>query len=117
MVETVCGRIKKIRKVLGLTQEQFADRLKISRVYLSKIEQHLQTVNERIFHLITLTFSVNPRWLETGEGEMFGVPKNHKLDEAIENFKKLDDLLQDFVLKQIRLAREYQEEKKARKDS
>jgi transcriptional regulator with XRE-family HTH domain len=112
MIDGIGFRIQEARKALGLTQEEFARRLKISRVYLCKIEQQMRPANERILHLVALTFGVNSRWLETGAGKMFDIPKDHKLDEIVENFKKLDDLLQDYVLKQIRLAREYQEEKK-----
>jgi len=47
--------------------------------------------------------------LTTGKGAMFEEGRNLRLEEVISNFKKLDDLLQDYVLKQIRLALEFQE--------
>jgi transcriptional regulator with XRE-family HTH domain len=116
MDETACGRIKELRKTLGLTQDDFADRLKISRAYLCKIEQNRSRINERILNLIALVYGANARWLETGEGAMFDETKDRRLEEVVENFKNLDDLLQDYVLKQIRLAREYQDQRKARRE-
>jgi len=59
--------------------------------------------------MICFTYGVNEKWLKTGKGEMFEKDRDYKLEEVIANFKKLDELLQDYVLKQIRLALEYQE--------
>jgi len=40
---------------------------------------------------------------------MFKKDRDFKLEEVIDNFNKLDGLLQDYVLKQIRLILEYQQ--------
>jgi hypothetical protein len=42
---------------------------------------------------------------------MFSKDNDPKVDRVIRNFKKLDGLLQDYVLKQIDLTVEYQEKK------
>jgi hypothetical protein len=42
---------------------------------------------------------------------MFSKDNDPEVDRVIRNFKKLDGLLQDHVLKQIDLAVEYQEKK------
>ena len=63
--------------------------------------------------MICFTYGVNEKWLKTGEGDMFKNGQNFKLEEVVSNFKKLDGLLQDYVLKQIRLALEYQEKASA----
>ena len=102
-------RIIKIRKVLGLTQQKFASDLKISRPLASALEHNTRTLHDRYIKMICLTYGVNEEWLKTGKGEMFEKGYDHKLEEVISNFKKLDDLLQDYVLKQVRLALEYQE--------
>jgi hypothetical protein len=44
-----------------------------------------------------------------GKGNMFKKCDDYKLEEIIKNFNKLDELLQDYVLKQIRLILEYQQ--------
>ena len=43
---------------------------------------------------------------------MFEKGRDYKMEEVIANFKKLDVLLQDYVLKQVCLALEYQDAKK-----
>lgn len=104
-------RIVELRKALGLTQKQFGERLNISKTYIGSMELNKRRVNDRIIKIIAFTYNVNEGWLKQGIGAMFTEGKDHKLEEVIHNFKKLDGLLQDYVLKQIRLALEYQESK------
>jgi transcriptional regulator with XRE-family HTH domain len=105
----ISQRIGKVRKALGLTQYQFAENLNVSQTYASALERNLRTIQERSLKMICFTYGVNEKWLKTGKGEMFEKGRDSKLEEVISNFKKLDDLLQDYVLKQIRLTLEYQE--------
>ena len=105
----ISRRIGEIRKTLGLTQQRFAKDLKISTSFAGALERNARTIHERIIKMICFTYGVNENWLKTGKGEMFEKGRDYKLEEVIANFKKLDELLQDYVLKQIRLALEYQE--------
>jgi len=107
----ISQRIGEIRKILGVTQQKFAEDLKISRAFASALEHNNRTIHERIIKMICFTYGVSENWLKTGTGTMFEEGKDYKLEEVIQNFKKLDSLLQDYVLKQIRLALEYQESK------
>jgi len=75
------------------------------------MEHNNRIIHERIIKMICFTYGVSETWLKTGTGTMFEEGKDYKLEEVIQNFKKLDGLLQDYVLKQIRLALEYQESK------
>ncbi|MDR1840135.1 MAG: helix-turn-helix domain-containing protein [Treponema sp.] len=104
-------RIGEIRKALGLSQTEFANDLKISQSHASAMELGTRKIPERIVKMICFTYSVNESWFKTGKGDMFKKGRDYKLEEVIKNFNKLDELLQDYVLKQIRLALEYQEEK------
>jgi len=105
----ISRRIGEVRKALELTQQEFAEKLKISQTHASALERNSRTIQDRYIKMICLTYGVNENWLKTGKGEMFEKDRDFKLEEVISNFKKLDDLLQDYVLKQIRLALEYQE--------
>ena len=105
----ISQRIYEIRSILGLTQQKFAENLKISRAFVSALEQDSRTIHDRIIKMICFTYGVNEKWLKTGKGEMFEKGRDFKLEEVIKNFKNLDEHLQDYVLKQIRLALEYQE--------
>jgi len=107
----LCRRIGEIRKALGLTQIEFADDLKISQSHANAMELGGRKIPERIIKLICFTYNVNESWIKNGKGEMFKKGRDFKLEELIKNFNKLDELLQDYVLKQIRLALEYQNEK------
>jgi transcriptional regulator with XRE-family HTH domain len=104
-------RIGEVRQIMGLTQQKFAEDLKISRTYVGAIEQNTRKIQERIIKMISFTYGVSENWLKTGTGEMFEQGRDFRLEEVIANFKKLDPLLQDYVLKQIRLALEYQDAK------
>ncbi|MCL2190900.1 MAG: helix-turn-helix domain-containing protein [Treponema sp.] len=106
-------RIVAVRKALGLTQQKFAENLKISQTNASALERNPRGIPDRTIKMICLTYGVNENWLKTGKGDMFEKDRDFKLEEVIGNFKKLDDLLQDYVLKQIRLTLEYQEKANA----
>lgn len=64
-------RIKKIRKALGLTQQEFADRLGISRGNIATYETRDGNPGSSVITLICREFNVSETWLRTGEGEMF----------------------------------------------
>ena len=108
----ISRRIGEVRKTLGLTQRKFAEDLKISQTHASALERSSRTIQGRIIKMICFTYGVNENWLKTGKGEMFEKGRDFRLEQVIANFKKLDELLQDYVLKQINLALEYQEKQK-----
>ena len=112
----VSQRIGEVRKTLGLTQQKFADELKISQTHANALELNTRIIHDRYIKMICLTYGVNEKWLKTGKGTMFEEGSDYKLEEVISNFKKLDEHLQDYVLKQIRLTLEYQDKIKDQKD-
>jgi transcriptional regulator with XRE-family HTH domain len=109
----VSKRIIEVRMAAGLSQGEFAEKLKMSRTHIGSIERNSRKIQNRMINLICLTFGVNEGWLRTGKGGMFDHPKNHKLEKVMVNFNQLDDLLQDFVLKEIDGLLEYMQKKKA----
>lgn len=64
-------RIKELRKALGLTQQQFADKIKVKRNTVAQYEIGRNEPIETVISLICREFNVNENWLRTGEGEMF----------------------------------------------
>ena len=70
-IETINQRIKKLRKVLDLTQQAFADRLGISRGNIATYETREGSPGNSVIALICREFGVNEAWLRTGDGEMF----------------------------------------------
>ena len=65
------SRIKKIRKSLDLTQQEFADRLGIKRNTVATYEVGKSNPSDAAISLICREFNVNEEWLRTGVGEMF----------------------------------------------
>lgn len=63
-------RIKELRKALGLTQQEFADRIHVDRSTITGYETGKAVPNSAIVSLICQTFNVSEVWLRSGEGEM-----------------------------------------------
>ena len=64
-------RLKLIRKTLGMTQEQLAQRLGVGKTALSMIETGKARLSNRNKNILVQEFNVSPEWLESGVGEMF----------------------------------------------
>lgn len=64
-------KVKKIRKLLNLSQKEFADKLQITQAGLSKIELGGSTLTERNIKTICETFNVNEDWLRNGNEPIF----------------------------------------------
>lgn len=64
-------RLKELRKSLRMTQEQFADNLKLSRNYIAQIELGSKNPSDRTISDICRVYHVNEDWLRTGEGDMY----------------------------------------------
>ena len=76
-------RIKKLRKSLGLTQQEFSDRIKVKRNTVATYEMGRSMPSDAAISLICREFNVNETWLRTGEGDMFK-PVNR--DQEIADF-------------------------------
>ncbi len=61
-------RLKIVRKRLGLTQQEFADKLGIKRGAIANYEIGRNTPIDAVITLICREFSINEVWLRTGEG-------------------------------------------------
>lgn len=64
-------RIKQLRKELGLTLEKFGERLGVSKVAISLIENGKNALTDQMFKSICREFNVREEWLRNGEGEIF----------------------------------------------
>ncbi|GHV60680.1 hypothetical protein AGMMS49587_02820 [Spirochaetia bacterium] len=110
-------RIVQIRKNLHNSQGEFAEGLKLSRSFQGGIEANHRKVNDRLIKMICLTYGVNEIWLKTGAGEMFDLRNDAKLERIIRNFNKMDDLLQDYVMKYLDWLVEYYEKRPVNDDT
>jgi transcriptional regulator with XRE-family HTH domain len=101
MAMTISSRIRRIRKTLNMSQVEFAKAIYISNGYIAELECEHRRVNDRIIHLISLTFGVNEKWLKTGEGDMFYKTPGEKLQRMVGLFNELPTKFQDYVMQQI----------------
>lgn len=64
-------RIKRLRKELRLTQQEFADILGVSRNNIAGYESGKNSLSDAAISLICTKCNVNESWLRTGEGNIF----------------------------------------------
>ncbi len=79
-------RIKRIRKMLDLTQQEFADRIGIKRNTIANYESGRNEPVDSVISLICREYGVNEIWLRTGEGEMFTPNPATELDALKERY-------------------------------
>lgn len=89
------NRIKKLRKALDLTQQEFAKRIGSVQNTITGYETGRRVPSNQVISLICKTFNVSETWLRTGEGEMFS-PKASAAMEALARERGLTH--SDFVL-------------------
>ena len=72
---TINDRVKEVRKNLNLSQEEFGNKIGLSKSGISNIEKGTRKVTSNHVKLICLTFDVDELWLTTGiddsEGSSF----------------------------------------------
>lgn len=95
-------RILELRKSLGLSQEQFASKLSLSRNFLSLVEKGDRGISDRTVSDICRIFNVNETWLRTGEGQMIN-PLTREAEIAQLVLSLADGPEDTIVLKMARL--------------
>lgn len=65
------NRLKELRKALGMTQQEFADKLNIKRNTIANYEVGRNEPIDAVLALICREFNVSVDWLKHGKGEMF----------------------------------------------
>ena len=101
-------RIKEVRARLNLTQKAFGDKLGLSRDIIANIECNRVKPQRMFLQHLCATFSVNPNWLETGEGNVF-IDDSKTLAEISIIFRSLNLDFQEYALEQIKLLLKLQE--------
>lgn len=64
-------RIRKLRRHLDMTQQEFADKLGVKRGAIANYELGRNEPIDAVISLICREFNVNEEWLRNGTGEMF----------------------------------------------
>ena len=88
MLENINERIKKTRKQLKLSQDEFGKRLGVSRGVITNIEFNKTEPKSLFIDLLCREFNVNENWLRTGEGKMFvQLTENAQFDLVCQELK------------------------------
>ncbi len=82
-------RIKDLRNTLNLTQQEFADKIKIKRNTVATYEMGRSIPSDSAIALICEKFDVNEEWLRNGTGEMFvQKTKDEQISEMLGEIQK-----------------------------
>lgn len=80
---TLNERIREVRKYLGLSQKDFAEKVGISQRSVSWGEQPGNNVPDSTIKSLCIVFRISEAWLRTGEGEMLEQPETFSLDQYL----------------------------------
>jgi len=70
-VGTLSERLKQALEKLGVTQQEFAEKIGFTQSYISKILNGTKIPSSRFFDVISHELYLNPAWLQKGTGEIF----------------------------------------------
>ena len=101
-------RIRKLRRLLDLTQQEFADRIGMKRNTVANYETNRNEPSASVITLICREFQVNEEWLRTGGGEIFA-PKATTALDALAKERNLTHGVYLFIEKLLNLKPEYQQ--------
>ena len=82
-------RIKTIRRILDLTQQEFADRIGVKRNTIANYETGRNTPIDSVISLICREFKINENWLRNGVGDMFVPDPSDEIDSLAQRYPNL----------------------------
>lgn len=91
-------RVRELRKSLGLTLENFSERLGVGKSAISKLERGENNVSDQMFKSICREFNVNEDWLRNDIGPMFKTPDD-EFAECVADMLTEDNPLYDAIKK------------------
>lgn len=80
-------RIKQIRRELGLTQQEFAERIGLKQNSIALIESGKRNISDQAVLSICREYGINEEWLRTGWGEKRTSNSNNELEALVGKYK------------------------------
>lgn len=99
---TLGERIKKLRRELDLTQQEFATKIGSVQNTITGYETGRRVPSNQVISLICREFNVNETWLRTGEGEMFLKAPDTAVGQLAKELG-LDEFMQGIVNEYLKL--------------
>ncbi len=97
---TLGERIKKVRRSLDLTQQEFGEKIGSTQNAIGNYETGHRNPSSSVINNICKTFDISEKWLRTGEGEMLLAKPTAALDAlAVEHSLSISDytLIEKFL--------------------
>ena len=89
-MKTQGSRLKKIRKELQLSQEEFGKRIGLTRAAIAAVEAGNNKFSNEVLCKLILTFDVNVNYLLVGKGNTFNAPEFEQVkDELAQEVRKI----------------------------
>ena len=79
-------RIKQIRRELGLTQAEFAERIGLKQNSIALIASGKRNISDQAVLSICREYGVNEEWLRTGDGDKFIPDSNDELEALAKKY-------------------------------
>lgn len=79
-------RIKQIRRDLGLTQTEFAERIGLKQNSIALIESGKRNISDQAVLSICREYGVNEEWLRTGTGEKMMPDASDELEALVKRY-------------------------------
>lgn len=76
-------QVRALRQSLNLSQEDFAEKVGLTKNYISLVETGKRSLADRTIRDICRMYSVNEHWLRTGEGEPYIKGSEDELAELV----------------------------------
>lgn len=77
------NRLKKIRKELRLSQEEFAKQIGLSRAAIAAVEADNNNFSQDVLCKLILTFDININYLLVGKGNIFNAPEFEQVKDEL----------------------------------
>lgn len=103
-------RFKELRIYLKMNQEEFGDKIGLSKSGISNIEHNIRSVTEKHIRLLQAAFNVNEDWIRYGRGEMFVVrtPEAEMAEYLDRILSKEYPQIEAIIKAYFRMSEEYQ---------
>ena len=92
------SRILELRKHLGLSQQEFADRIGASRGVIANIDNNRTVPSPIVISSICREFNVNPEWLKDGEDVPMFLPDDDPDDAVLRILNGADPWKKKIIL-------------------
>lgn len=96
-------RMKELRKILGVTQQELADKLGLKRNTIATYEIGKASPSDRVISDLCNKYNVNEEWLRTGNGEILKkVPDEDEVAIYVSELLQPDNPFSELIVEVMR---------------